>query len=470
MSPAVVSFRRSGSDVAARSARPEGVLICCSSSVPNGSPHSNSLRGIAAMAVVIGHATYSFQFLNVFDGTFGDLVRWTPLGLVVGGRQAVLLFFVLSGYALTCAVIGDRRFTYPRFLVRRTCRIWLPYAATILLAAAVWSAIPPHALPGREAFLEFAGRLSPDTRLILGHLAMTGEASALSLDPPAWSLVHEMRISAVFPLLLLCCRLGLPLALAAAAALHAAAGVAVGCEARPCTPYQAATVAESFLLTAYMTAFFVLGIAIALRRPALERWFGNMPGWLKTVLWIGSLASLTLGYRAHIATDAVYGLGSAVLIALVVTTPGAQKGLARGPFPWLGRISYSLYLTHWVVMVVAAHLLRGTMPDLTLPPVLVAVSLLVAAVAHALIEAPAMRLGRLLTSGRLALVPGHDVDLVDLHLARQPRRRGLGDQAAPQLFRHGLHIGPDEAQLLGDLPAGEVQPHEVEAEHDRRQL
>src|SRR4028119_314887 len=27
---------------------------------------------------------------------------------------------------------------------------------------------------------------------------------------------------------------------------------------------------------------------------------------------------------------------------------------------------------------------------------------------------------------RLALVPGHDVDLVDLHLALEPHRRGLG--------------------------------------------
>ena len=365
-------------------------------------PALDSLRGIAALAVVMWHATYSFELLDVFHGTLGELVRWTPLGLVVGGRQAVLLFFVLSGYALTCAVIGDRRFDYARFFVRRTCRIWVPYAATILLAAAVWSAIPPGSLPGREAFLQPAATsLSPDASLMLGHLAMTGQKSALSLNPPGWSLVHEMRISAVFPLLLLCCRLGLPLALAAAAALHAAAGVAVGCEARPCTPYQAATVAESFLLTAYMTAFFVLGIAIALRRPALERWFGNMPGWLKTVLWIGSLASLTLGYRAHVATDAVYGLGSAMLIALIVTTPGAQKALNRGPFPWLGRISYSLYLTHWVVMAVAIPLLRGAMPALALLALVVAASLLVAVGVHALVEAPAMRLGKLLTDGRL---------------------------------------------------------------------
>jgi hypothetical protein len=64
----------------------------------------------------------------------------------------------------------------------------------------------------------------------------------------------------------------------------------------------------------------------------------------------------------------------------------------------------------------------------------------------------------------LTLVPGHDVDLVDLHLSLQPHGRGLGDQAAAELLRHGLHIRPIEAQLLGDLPVREIQTHEVQAQ------
>src|SRR5215213_8368950 len=40
----------------------------------------------------------------------------------------------------------------------------------------------------------------------------------------------------------------------------------------------------------------------------------------------------------------------------------------------------------------------------------------------------------------LALVAGHDIDLVDLDLAFQPHGWSLGDQAAAQLLRHGLHI------------------------------
>ena len=63
----------------------------------------------------------------------------------------------------------------------------------------------------------------------------------------------------------------------------------------------------------------------------------------------------------------------------------------------------------------------------------------------------------------------HHVDLIDLHLARQFHLRGLGDQAAAQQLRHGLHVGPTQAQLACDLPIGEVQAHEVEAQHPHAQ-
>src|SRR5215212_12142202 len=41
---------------------------------------------------------------------------------------------------------------------------------------------------------------------------------------------------------------------------------------------------------------------------------------------------------------------------------------------------------------------------------------------------------------RLALVPGHDVDLIDLHGTLQPCCWGFGDEAAAQMLRHGLHV------------------------------
>src|SRR3954451_2152613 len=47
-------------------------------------------------------------------------------------------------------------------------------------------------------------------------------------------------------------------------------------------------------------------------------------------------------------------------------------------------------------------------------------------------------------SGGLTLVPGHDVDLVDLHLALERHLPGPCDQADAQLLRHDLHVRPTE--------------------------
>ena len=62
-------------------------------------------------------------------------------------------------------------------------------------------------------------------------------------------------------------------------------------------------------------------------------------------------------------------------------------------------------------------------------------------------------------------MPGHDVDLVDLHRTFQCRYRDLGRQPVAQLLGHELHVRAGEPQLQGDLPVGEVQAHEVQAQH-----
>src|SRR3954451_16159609 len=67
--------------------------------------------------------------------------------------------------------------------------------------------------------------------------------------------------------------------------------------------------------------------------------------------------------------------------------------------------------------------------------------------------------------GRVSLVPGDYVDLVDLDLAPEPHRWKPGDQAGAELLGHELHVRLAQAQLLGDLPVREVEAHEVQAQH-----
>src|SRR4051812_9203506 len=67
--------------------------------------------------------------------------------------------------------------------------------------------------------------------------------------------------------------------------------------------------------------------------------------------------------------------------------------------------------------------------------------------------------------GRVPVVARYHVDLVDLDLAPKDRRRELGGEPLPQRLGHGLHVGDAEVQLPGDLPVGEVQAHQVQAQH-----
>src|SRR3954463_7034725 len=71
--------------------------------------------------------------------------------------------------------------------------------------------------------------------------------------------------------------------------------------------------------------------------------------------------------------------------------------------------------------------------------------------------------------GRLALVPGHDVDFIDLSGVVQLRDGSACHQPLAEMLGHRLHVRGIQAQFLRDLPVGEVQPHQVEAQNPHAQ-
>ena len=154
----------------------------------------DSLRGIAALDVVLAHI---FSFVSA--PALAWWIRFTPLRLFEEARSAVIFFFVLSGFVLTLSIIGGNGLAYRPYVVRRFCRIYLPFAAAILVAAALVAILHPRYIP---AFWATAGNWYDGSLLtVAGHLLMIGTDRLLNLNGPAWSLVHELRISMVMPLL-----------------------------------------------------------------------------------------------------------------------------------------------------------------------------------------------------------------------------------------------------------------------------
>jgi len=109
----------------------------------------DSLRGLAACSVVLCHAT------NVLPGVYDDPHRswWltqTPLALLRAGHAAVIFFFVLSGFVLTLPFLKGP-VSYPSFLARRICRIWIPYATAMVAAVCCATCVSSWARNRRPA-------------------------------------------------------------------------------------------------------------------------------------------------------------------------------------------------------------------------------------------------------------------------------------------------------------------------------
>lgn len=105
-------------------------------------PNLNAVRFLAAFMVVIGH-------IEQFKGAFGlhnaQDTTFFPARFVMSGRDAVTLFFVLSGFLITYLLLREHQqsgtISIGKFYLRRALRIWPLYYLIILLSITVIPAL-----------------------------------------------------------------------------------------------------------------------------------------------------------------------------------------------------------------------------------------------------------------------------------------------------------------------------------------
>jgi peptidoglycan/LPS O-acetylase OafA/YrhL len=292
-------------------------------------PEIDGLRTVAVLSVLLYHVGF-------------------PLS---GGYVGVDVFFVISGYLITRMirdeVVATGRFDFLRFYVRRVRRLfpalWVTVAVTGLASALLLSP---------EQMLRFAASAGA-ALLSVSNLLFWLEADyfdALASTKPllhTWSLAVEEQFYLVWPalLLLLFLRLG-GRGTVAVLALLCIASVALG---------------EYWIPRDPAAAFYLLPTRIAeLGIGALLVWAGRFrpgggPG-LEAMLGLG--LGLIL-YAAASFTEKTPFPGVNALVPCLGAALAIQGCRARRlgaalrwpPVVWLGRISYSLYLVHWPVVV-----------------------------------------------------------------------------------------------------------------------
>jgi peptidoglycan/LPS O-acetylase OafA/YrhL len=358
----------------------------------------DSIRGIAALSVVLFHFFLGWTF-------FAHASGWQSIALKVfyplySGPEAVRLFFVLSGLVLALPYLRGRGQRYPIFAVRRTLRIYGPYL--VALAIGIAGAAVFHNEVTRQKMMDCCWSKPVSLRLVTQHVLFLGDYDFAQFNVVIWSLVQEMRISLVFPLLFLVVdRLSTRKALILAAGCTATAMLIIRFRPEVVTPY----VAMSLVMTVHYLAFFILGILIAKNFGAIGRWYELLSGVKRGVLLGVSLVMYSLSGMAAVALLGTHikllvgtsDWGTVVgAIGIIVTglfsAPMKRLLLMRIP-RFLGRISYSLYLTHVPVLLVLALTLRPRGISLSaLLPIYLASALVVGSLFCLWVEEPFTRL------------------------------------------------------------------------------
>ncbi|EST12766.1 acyltransferase family protein [Sporolactobacillus laevolacticus] len=384
----------------------------------------DALRGIASLEVVLSHCLLVYPiFLAIFyhaplkENWQIILLAKTPLHSLFGGNEAVILFFVLSGFVLSLLYLKKSP-NYIEYIVRRICRIYLPYIFSIVLSLFLLESFNWTAKPNLSEWFNQMWHYVPSVKRAFSYVIMLG-IDTQNVNTVTWSLVHEMRISFVFPLIMLLVKkynwkkslvIGLAISLSGWQIIDKFSNLTTG---------NLLFTMQNIALTFYYVSFFIMGAILAKYRTSLALIYYKMNIFVKWLVVIFAVIFYNLewmlpkiGYLKYYSSFLVESLAKSVidfsitvavctLIIFALNSKRLRAILKIKPLLFLGKISYSLYLIHPIVLLLFVHLLYGLIP---LPLILISIpitAISIATIMHRLIEVPSIQLGKLLSRKKI---------------------------------------------------------------------
>lgn len=316
----------------------------------------------------------------------------TPLHIVWAAHQAVVFFFVLSGFVLALPFLSGRSSVIP-FLIRRVCRLGPPFLGSVLVGLLLMSVVPHPTMPSISAvFNSFWSRpLAPAD--LWKYLSVLGDVRYDQVNPVLWSLVIEMRLSLAFPLIML-------VVIRQNGLRVMGAGFVLALIATHFSAAQA-----DLLATLQYLWIFVGGAVLARHKDRLVA-YCRAQGTTARLAWIGlglilytAVFWLTpmLPRYSVVLDDGLTGLGAAIFVIEALAWSAMARVLLIRPLQLLGKMAYSVYLFHILVLLTLAHLLYGHLPLWVIWLLALGASLVVSATAYRALEVPAMAFGRRLS-------------------------------------------------------------------------
>lgn len=366
----------------------------------------DSLRGISAFIVVIFHCLIAFVlFANAvnyhFANDFIEFLTLSPLKIFWSGNEAVLLFFVLSGFVLFLPFINNRTQRYSVYITKRFFRIYIPYI--VLMAVSTILAILFMDYKDNTGLsLHYVNRWDHEVTFsaIVAYILMINY-ELTNVNGVVWSLIHEMRISIIFPFVAyLIYKLNFVKSLLITSVGWAIVYYSIIYINNMVDFGKYEIITANIGQTVWYSIFFFAGSFLAKYIHLFSvikniKWYAKLGIFLVSIILINAKAIFyLLDISSYKLPQLVSLIGIMILFILVLNSKLAENLLTQKPFLWLGKVSYSLYLVHIPVIMVTTIVLGKIIPMKMAFIIAIVLSLIAAGIAYKLVEVPAIHLGK----------------------------------------------------------------------------
>jgi peptidoglycan/LPS O-acetylase OafA/YrhL len=307
------------------------------------------LRAGAALVVVLNHVRGLF-FVHGSDVATPNIASRAFYLVTSLGHQAVMVFFVLSGYLVGSSIVrsGMKDWSWRNYLNRRLTRLWIVLIPALVLCALIdhigFSAFGLHGIYGTghntNGILPGPVPAQSTARSFFGNIFFLQgiRVPTFGANGALWSLTYEFWYYLLFPLVML-----------TAYARPALAKATAGLAALGIFLFVGSTISLYFLV-------WLLGVAVYVAPPL--RVLSTRSVWQACMVASLGASALWLTVANSVAirpSDFVTGILFAGVVYLVVQSPrrpsddqGTRAGAVASR---LALFSFTLYLVHLPVLV-----------------------------------------------------------------------------------------------------------------------
>jgi peptidoglycan/LPS O-acetylase OafA/YrhL len=333
-------------------------------------PGLNALRFLAALSVIIGHVELIKSIYCIHN-----FLKVIPFFDNTSGHLGVILFFVFSGFLITYLLLTEKgiygKVNIKKFYMRRILRIWPLYFLVLLLVFLLIPLILKD--PSSNAFFTSKNIICS---LLLYVFFLPNLALQLGIWVPfgthLWSIGVEEQFYLTWPFLINFFRKKILLIL-----ILIFVGVTL-------LPHFIDFITNHFtfrtgvlVLLKQFSKFFIVAKFNSMAMGGIMAWlfYSKKESVLKIInnrvievfIFVITFSLWILGFMPAYFGDEFYSILFSIIILNISTIPKPLISLENRFFEYLGKISYGLYMYHWLSIVIVLYILRNFLPLLELP-------------------------------------------------------------------------------------------------------